>query len=120
MKRSKAFTLIELLIVVVILLILTSCGGSQQAVSDPLGVLGDPESSTRSKTAAVHAVARMSREGELDAEVGRELLKRTAWGRGNRPDVRNAAIDELFAEHGIVIAFPQMDVHLDVAGKESS
>lgn len=24
-------------------------------------------------------------------------------------------IDELFAEHGIVIAFPQMDVHLDVA-----
>ena len=25
-------------------------------------------------------------------------------------------IDELFAEHGIVIAFPQMDVHLDVAG----
>ncbi|MCR9092745.1 MAG: mechanosensitive ion channel [bacterium] len=36
-----------------------------------------------------------------------------------RSDIRYR-IDELFAEHGIVIAFPQMDVHLDVAGKESS
>lgn len=34
-----------------------------------------------------------------------------------RSDVRYR-IDELFSEHGIVIAFPQMDVHLDVAGKE--
>jgi len=28
-------------------------------------------------------------------------------------------IDELFTENGIVIAFPQMDVHLDVAGKSA-
>ena len=34
-----------------------------------------------------------------------------------RSDVRYR-IDELFAEHGIVIAFPQMDVHLDVPGRE--
>ncbi len=34
-----------------------------------------------------------------------------------RSDVRYR-IDELFAENGIVIAFPQMDVHLDVARHE--
>jgi len=34
-----------------------------------------------------------------------------------RSDVRYR-IDELFAEHGIVIAFPQMDVHLDVSSRK--
>lgn len=90
---------IEGLLVLVCLLAQAGCGGaSQQAIDDPLGVLGDPDATTRSKSVAVRAVARMSREGEIDAEVGRELLKRTAWGRGNRPDVRNAAIDELHAD----------------------
>lgn len=37
--------------------------------------------------------------------------------RTDRPSIESDIrfrIDELFAEHGIVIAFPQMDVHLDV------
>ena len=29
-------------------------------------------------------------------------------------------IDELFREHGIVIAYPQMDVHLDVVDRDAS
>ena len=34
---------------------------------------------------------------------------------GIQSDIRYR-IDELFAENAVVIAFPQMDVHLDVAG----
>ena len=43
-------------------------------------------------------VAQMGRDGDLDPEIARESLKRIAWGRNNRPNVRNAAIDELLAD----------------------
>ncbi|MCB9848889.1 MAG: hypothetical protein H6814_10795 [Phycisphaeraceae bacterium] len=79
---------------------LQGCGGSaaQRADRDPLGALADPAAGSESKLRAVAAVAGMGRSGELEPDAAREMLKKVAWGRGNRPNVRNAAIDELFRD----------------------
>ena len=71
---------------------------ASRAAEDPLGVLSDPAAHSSTKERAVEVVAQMARNGEMDSAVVREVLKRTAWGRGNRPNVRNAAIDELLAD----------------------
>lgn len=98
--RSRRPVLVTLGLCLLVVHAVPGCAGdgAQRANEDPLGVLTDPSASASTKSGAIRAVAQMGRDGELDPEIARETLKRAAWARGNRPNVRNAAIDELFAD----------------------
>ncbi|TVQ64351.1 MAG: hypothetical protein EA379_01720 [Phycisphaerales bacterium] len=76
-------------------LTLSGCAGGQRGDRDPMAVAADREAHTSVRVRAIEEVARRARDGEIDHERHREVMKRITWGAGNPSIVRIPAIDAL-------------------------